>query len=79
MSTETERRAAQAKAILDNPIWQQSWDALERELWGAFQDMPPDHVAGLQGIAMRRWALAMIRAELERVMAAPLMESMNAE
>jgi hypothetical protein len=77
--SDAERQATQAEAILANPVWQQAWDTLERELWGLFQDMPPEHVEGLKGIALRRWALVTIRAELERVMARPLLDKLNAE
>jgi hypothetical protein len=77
--SDTERQAVQAEAILNNPAWQRAWDRLERELWLAFQDASPDDGKGLQGIAARRWALAMIRAELERVMAQPLLDKLNAE
>jgi hypothetical protein len=77
--SEVERTAHQAGLILENPAWQQAWDRLERELWLAFQDTSPDDTPALRSIATRRWALAIIRAELERMLAQPLLDKLNAE
>jgi hypothetical protein len=77
--TDAQRAANLAEAILTNPVWQQAWDRLEVELWHAFQGAAADDTVELRGIAMRRWALSVIRAELERTMAQPLLDEMNAD
>jgi len=77
--SEAQRRAAQARAIVENPVWRESWDLLDQELWGLFQSCPPENGEALRAVALRRWALGTIRAELERVIAQPMLDEINSE
>jgi len=79
MSEENERKGQMAKAIIENPVWQETWDTIERELWYEFQSAAPGDAEALTDVAQRRWALGVIRAELERVMAQPLFDALNRE
>lgn len=56
-----------AQDIIESQVWQETVRTLETELWEEFQQVPPDHQAGLQGISLRLWALREVMLELERV------------
>jgi hypothetical protein len=56
-----------AQDIVESKVWQETVSTLEAELWEQFQQVPPDHAAGLTGISHKFWALREVCAELERV------------
>ena len=56
-----------AQDIFGSKAWQETVATLEAELWDQFQQVPPDHAAGLTGISHKFWALREVCAELERV------------
>jgi hypothetical protein len=55
-----------AQEILDSQAWHDARVELEKDLLEQFQSCPPDHTIGLQGVALRFWALREVVAELER-------------
>lgn len=66
---EAEQRGEKARAILESPLWQESWAIYENRLLDEFKACKTDDVSRLQQLKMLHLAGVAARSHLEAILA----------
>ncbi|MHA2309315.1 MAG: hypothetical protein ACXABJ_08560, partial [Candidatus Heimdallarchaeaceae archaeon] len=65
---EAERRATQAKGILESPIWIEAWQVIEQQLYEGFCDTPTHDTESLTHIRLTKSIMDSVKAHIEQHM-----------